>query len=259
MMAQGCRLTSCRAQHSVRGKARGLVFFLGIALWLGPIVQAGELHATVVLDGPAPKPEVLRLESPKEAKALKECGHGVRHSQQLLVAPSGGVQYAVAWLERPTGPPAEAREVTVTLDQRECTFVPHVLIVPLGGRLAIRNSDPVVHNLRIFRDAARFLEQWQQPRAKEVLWEAKEPGRYLMRCGVHPWMYAWVVVAAHRFFGVTNPTGEVIMPDVPPGTYTLRVWHETLGETQRQVTIGQQPTMVTIRLTSEHNNERGSS
>lgn len=223
----------------------------------GAPVQAGELRATVVLDGSAPPPSELRLDHPKEVKALKECGHGVRHSQELLVAPSGGIQYAVVWLEGPTVTLEEEREATVTLDQRECAFVPHVLVVPLGGRLAIRNSDPVVHNLRIFRDAARFLEQWQQPRAKEVIWQAKEPGRYLMRCGVHTWMYAWVVVAAHRDIGVTDAEGQVIMTHVPEGTYTMRIWHETLGEVRREVTMGAQPTRITVPMTPSAN-QRGS-
>lgn len=228
-----------------------------MALVGGASAYAGELHATVVLDGPAPTPSELQLSHPKEVKALKECGHGVRHSQQLLVAPSGGVRYAVAWLDGPTQPPGEPREATLTLDQRECTFVPHVLIVPQGGRLAIRNSDPVVHNLRIFREAARLLEQWQQPRAKEMFWEAKETGRYLVRCGVHPWMYAWIVVSAQRDIGVTDEDGRVIMREVPRGTYTLSVWHETLGETRREVVIGSDITTVTVRLT-HHLHERGS-
>jgi hypothetical protein len=105
-----------------------------------------------------------------------------------------------------------------------------------------------VHNLRIFRDATRLLEQWQQPRAKEAFWEATETGRYLIRCGVHPWMYAWVVVTEHRDIGVTDEDGHVIMQEIPPGTYTLSVWHETLGETHQQVVIGQQPLSVVIRL-----------
>lgn len=223
----------------------------------GAPVQAGELSATVVLDGPAPAPSTLQLDHPKELKALKECGHGVRHSQQLLVAPSGGVQYAVAWLESLAVTPEEQGQATVTLDQRECTFVPHVLIVPRGGRVAIRNSDPVVHNLRIFRDATRILEEWQQPRADGFLWDAKEPGRYLIRCGVHPWMHAWVIVAPHRYFGVTDTEGRVIMREVPAGPYTFSVWHETLGETHRQVVIGNDITTVTVRLIHQ-SNERGS-
>lgn len=228
--------------------ARDLGCFIGIALSFGSVAHAGELHATVMLDGPGPKPSALQLDHPKEVKALKECGHGLRHSQQLLVAPSGGVRYAVAWLESPTVPPEEAREATVTLDQRECAFVPHVLIVPLGGRVAIRNSDPVVHNLRIFREATRLLEQWQQPRANEVFWEAKEPGRYLIRCGVHPWMYAWVVVAEHRDIGVTDAEGHVIMTHIPEGAYTMHVWHETLGERSQPVEVRTGSMRVTIRM-----------
>lgn len=233
------------------------ISYIVMALVGGASAQAGELRTTVVLDGPAPQPSALQLNHPKELKALKECGHGVRHSQQLLVAPSGGVQYAVAWLESPTAAPEEERETTVTLDQRECTFVPHVLLVPLGGQLAVRNSDPVVHNLRIFRDATRILEEWQQPRADGFLWDAKEPGRYLIRCGVHPWMHAWVIVAPHRYFGVTDAEGRVIITAVPEGTYTLRVWHETLGESHHTITIGATPTALTVRMKSS-DNQRGS-
>jgi plastocyanin len=252
MMAQGSGLRARGYGFLLRWLSR---VFVGIVLGYGSAANAGEVRVTVSLDGEAPAPNALQLDSAKEQKALKDCGHSIRHSQRLLVSPSGGVAHAVAWLEIDAAPAQDAREVTVRLDQQACEFVPHVLLVPLGGRLAIDNSDPVVHNIRIFQDGARLLEEWQRPRAETFTWLADEPGRYLVRCGVHTWMHAWVVVTPHRYAVVTNAEGEGIMTDVPEGTYTVRVWHETLGEAHRPIAVGAQLTTVAVQMRSSTNQE----
>lgn len=216
----------------------------------------GELHATVALEGPVPAPEALTLDHPKEQHALKECGGEVRYSERLVVDPSGGISSAVAWLEEPSLPSEPMEPATAVLDQEACAFLPHVLVIPLGGALAIRNSDPVLHNVRIFREGTMLMHEWQQPNAADLTWTFTEPGRFLVRCGVHPWMYAWVIVADHRYFGVTDATGHVIISQVPESPYTLHVWHETLGEVRQRVTIGARPTAVTVRMARHTNDGR---
>ena len=52
-----------------------------------------------------------------------------------------------------------------------------------------------------------------------------------------PWMSAWVVVAANPYHAVTGESGRFTLPRVPPGTYTLEIWHETLGTRRQTVTI----------------------
>lgn len=145
----------------------------------------------------------------------------------------------------------QAEPQAVVLDQRDCLFVPHVLMAPVGGRVALHNADVVVHNVRVFEDATRQWEQWQQPHAADLAFPLDGPGRYLVRCGVHPWMYAWVLITDAQHFGVTGPAGEVIIPSVPDGTYTVHVWHETLGETQQRLSVTAQSARVTI--TMSHN------
>jgi len=221
--------------------------FLAALGWPSPAARGGELHGTVVLEGPVPAPEALTLDHPKERHALKECGGDIRYSQRLVVDPSGGVSSAVVWLDAPSLAP-EARQETAVLDQQHCAFAPHVMVVPLGGTLAIRNSDPVLHNVRIFREGTMLLHEWQQPSAADLTWTFTEPGRFVVRCGVHPWMYAWIVVAGHRYFGVTDAEGRVIISEVPEGHYTMHVWHESLGQTEERVTIGARPAAVTVRM-----------
>ncbi|MFQ5842771.1 MAG: carboxypeptidase regulatory-like domain-containing protein, partial [Thermodesulfobacteriota bacterium] len=58
-----------------------------------------------------------------------------------------------------------------------------------------------------------------------------------VRCEVHPWMSAFVVVTEHPYHGVTDIFGEYEIRDVPPGTYRLKVWHEILGTREKQIDV----------------------
>jgi hypothetical protein len=62
-------------------------------------------------------------------------------------------------------------------------------------------------------------------------------------------MRAWVVVAEHPFFAVSGASGEFALDNVPPGKYTLKIWHETLGAVTRDVTVDDKPvTSVTVEI-----------
>ena len=63
-------------------------------------------------------------------------------------------------------------------------------------------------------------------------------------CDVHAWMKAWIGVVDHPYFAITGADGTWSMSDVPPGTYTLEVWHETLGRQEIEVTVGEQEAVV---------------
>ena len=51
------------------------------------------------------------------------------------------------------------------------------------------------------------------------------------------WMEAWIVVTEHPYYAVSNEVGEFELTDIPPGQYTLRVWHETLGQFEQPVEV----------------------
>jgi hypothetical protein len=62
-------------------------------------------------------------------------------------------------------------------------------------------------------------------------------------------MRAWIVVAEHSFYVITNEQGEFTLDHVPSGTYTLQVWQESLGSTSREVTVSDQGiTTVTVEM-----------
>jgi plastocyanin len=202
-------------------------------------VWAAEVKGTIVLDGPAPEPEVMTIEPKTGPHSTEGCGSLRKISQKLLVDREGGVQNAVVWVGSPSSSPAQLSDLPVVLNQRRCVFDPHVVALVPGQRLAIRNSDPTLHNIRIFREGkpAMLMHQWQKPDAADITWSFTEPGRYTVRCGVHPWMYAWAMVIPERAFAVTDKKGGFLIPDVPPGPHTLRVWHETLGEKELPIQV----------------------
>ena len=119
------------------------------------------------------------------------------------------------------------------LDQKNCNFEPHVLIARRGSPFLIANSDPMAHDVRAFFDEAEMLFRFEMdPFGAPVEQKFERPGIYVIRCGLHKWMYAFVVSAKHPFYAVSNERGEFELRGVPNGTYTLRIWHETLGEAQ---------------------------
>jgi hypothetical protein len=61
-------------------------------------------------------------------------------------------------------------------------------------------------------------------------------------------MRAWVVVADHPFYALSNEAGEFVLSGVPPGTYTLSIWQEALGTATREVTVGAEDARVTIEF-----------
>ena len=212
-----------------------LWFFLPCVL-----VEAAEIKGLVRLDGPLPAAEKLVIEPQKGSHSTEGCGSLVKDSQRLLVDPAGGIQNAVVWLDLPDAAgKGQGSPTPFLIDQNQCVFEPHVVALPAGGEIAVRNSDSVIHNIRIFREGnpSYLMHRWQKPDAADIRWRFSEPGRFIVRCGVHHWMYAWVFVTPGDKVAVTDTQGRFTLADLPAGRFTLHVWHETLGERQLPVEV----------------------
>lgn len=226
------------------------IVVIGIG-WGVATVWADELSGRVQLDGPRPKPVEISVMAKSPQYPIEACGKSKR-SPRLIVSADAGVANALVWLQVSADPQTSA--VTATIDQQACEFVPHVLLVPRGSKVTIGNSDPILHNLRIFRDADMLMHEWQQPAPQPNAISRKfdEAGRFLLRCGVHAWMSAWVIVADHPYYALSDSNGNFTIPQVPPGEYTLQVWHEALGEQQQKVVVNNNEAVpITIHFT-EH-------
>ena len=124
------------------------------------------------------------------------------------------------------------------LNQRNERFEPHVLAVVAGTWVDFPNSDRTYHNVfSLTRDNEFNLGRYASGRSRAVRFE--RPGIVRVFCEIHSHMSAFILVFAHRFFAVTDEDGRYRIDGVPPGTYTLAVWNETVhgDPPRRQITV----------------------
>ncbi len=127
------------------------------------------------------------------------------------------------------------KDRTAVIDQRECKYVPHILSVRAKTQVNVRNSDVVVHNIHVYKGSLAMTQSnfFTQPNSFEAdVGDAflTKPDKYIVGCDIHPWMNAYVWVFSHPYFSVTAKDGTFRIENVPPGTYTLRCWHEGMQE-----------------------------
>ena len=128
----------------------------------------------------------------------------------------------VIYLEGRIGTPSPK---TVTIDQREQTFRPHVVAVVQGGTVEFLNSDPVMHNVYSASAVQRFdLGMFGRGERRDVKFDT--PGVVELRCNVHPKMRAYVLVLENDYFATADEQGNFQISGVPAGRYKLRAWHE---------------------------------
>jgi plastocyanin len=127
-------------------------------------------------------------------------------------------------------------EPRVRLDQRNETFVPHVLAIVAGTTVDFPNNDRTYHNVFSLSKPKTFdLGRYAAGRSKSVRFD--RPGIVRVFCDIHSHMRAYILVFAHRYFAVTDEEGRYRIPNVPPGTYTVVAWHEAMPSVAKRVTI----------------------
>jgi plastocyanin len=208
---------------------------------------AGALKGTIRFVGASLGPKRVAVTTDQYV-----CGKE-KDAEDLVVSRDRGIKNAVIWLQTP--PPGarwEGSSVPVQTDQKECVFVPRVVVVPAGGTVEFLNNDRLLHNLHAASPRENPAFNRTQPKGRTIPIVFKRPEIIRVDCDLHPWMRAWVVVADHPFYALSNEQGEFSLPNVPAGHYTLQIWQESLGTVSRAVTVSDAPvTTVTVEMASK--------
>ena len=136
------------------------------------------------------------------------------------------------------------------MDQRNLTFEPHVLPVPVGASIEFPNNDQVAHNVFSMSRTKSFnLGSYKPGQSKTVIFD--RPGIVELRCDVHAEMAAYILIMENPYFAVTDEKGNFQIPDenylkpagleglsdLAPGNYAIKTWHEKLKSEKSTVAV----------------------
>jgi plastocyanin len=190
--------------------------------------SAGDILGTVRYSGAAP-PQPIPVTKDQTA-----CGQTV--ADESLVVSNGRLANVVVTVQGAPRPAPGAEPVRVTLDQRRCRYVPHVQAAAVGTPLDIENGDPVLHNVHGYLGSSTAFNVALPIQGKKIAKALARPGLVSVKCDVHAWMQAYIVVTDAPF-AVTGGEGTFAIRGVAPGSYTVQAWHERLGERATRVVV----------------------
>lgn len=149
----------------------------------------------------------------------------------------GALSDAVVYIEKIEGKKFNPPAKHAVLDQVDLTFVPHVLPILVGTTVDFPNSDMTRHNVFSPSNVKKFdLGTYAPGSSKSIVFD--KPGVIPLLCHVHPEMSAFIVVLETPYFGVTGENGSYKIQNIPPGKYTLVVWHEFTKRKTQTIEIG---------------------
>ncbi|HVK40706.1 MAG TPA: carboxypeptidase regulatory-like domain-containing protein [Candidatus Kapabacteria bacterium] len=196
---------------------------------------AATVAGSVVFEGTAPAPTPIDMSSDGICAASPDAKSGAGDIQIKDGKVANVFVYVSKGLE---GQRFEAPKEAATLDQKGCRYHPHVVGMMVGQPLKISNSDPTLHNVHPTPKKNKGFNQAQPNQG--MVFEKTFPDEEIMipfSCDVHGWMRSYVGVLSHPFFGVSGADGAFSLEGLPPGTYTVKAWHEKFGEQEQEVTV----------------------
>ena len=227
-----------------RGSTKQDASLYGVQELPGSLVEG-----TVQLQGMAPPPKKIQV-----AQDADVCGK-TREVFPVRVE-NGGIDDAVVWIDDIqrgkafSFPPAQ-------LDQKDCTFLPHIVIMQRGG-VNITSRDPIPHSVHTHAQHNRDYDESTGSLQGEISLSFQHPDMISVRCDLHGWMQAYVVVAKNPYYAITANGGKFKLDEVPKGHYRLKVWSENLGESEQEIVVEEgKPTKADFILKSRAGDASG--
>ena len=199
----------------------------------GPVSNGGTIAGQVMYTGSAVEPEAVEVD-----KDVEVCGQ-TQAAVKVQTDASGGLANAVVRITDITsGKPLGTLGSEFVLDQKGCAYVPSVVIVPVGSSLTVLNSDGILHNIHTTPFDNAPLNKAQPATQAELMSDPFTVPEFIpVGCDVHKWMNATIVAVDNPYVVITGADGSFEITDVPPGAYTVEIWHAELGKQTMTVTV----------------------
>ncbi|HEY1784736.1 MAG TPA: hypothetical protein VGG30_04275, partial [Pirellulales bacterium] len=188
------------------------------------------LSGTFELDGIAPRPAPIIASKDPEV-----CGKHPLFDESVEVGPGGGLANVAIWVRTPkvaVNPKYEGQaDREVVLDNKDCRFEPHVVLMRTSDKLKIKNSDPVGHNSKL--DPSKNAPSnalIPAGVAVETRLPQEENQPVKVGCSIHPWMGGWIVVRSDPYAAISDKDGHFSLSDLPAGKeLEFQLWQEKAG------------------------------
>ena len=236
-------LTSCAARCCLPGAVLSMALLMGCTPAVKPVefftpdaATTATVQGNVTFTGKKPLAKVINMDAEEACQKL----HLAPVFDEVAVvgknqALANAFVYIKSGLEGKTFVPPQT---AVELRQQGCQFVPRVVALRKGQTLAVKNSDPVSHNIHPQPLNNREWNQQQSPGAPDLERRFGFPEVMIpVKCNVHAWMKSYIAVMEHPYFAVTASDGAFRFEGLPPGNYVVAAWHEKFGELTQPLAV----------------------
>ena len=196
----------------------------------------GHLTGRIVVQGTVPSPEELTIDTNDRQYCLSR---GERFTDRsLLVGDAGGLQHAYVMMyfargdnNRPAIHPSyeEAKKQSVVLNNEECRFQPRAIFVRPGQTLEFQNSDTIGHNCHVVTMKNEENISLGAGQSVELSLDNADRVPGIVKCDVHPWMEALLLVRDEPYVAITDSDGRFRIENIPAGEWTFQFWHTRTG------------------------------
>lgn len=197
-----------------------------------PDSEGVTVKGQVTFKGNVPKPKMVQV-----VRDQAFCGESVPDDSLLVDGSSKGIAYVVVNLKEVAAGKALPKKTPLKVDNQGCRFEPSVSLGITGSVLEIQSADPILHNTHILQNEQTFLNVALPPSGRTIRKKLSHRGRLTVRCDAHEFMRASIHIFNHPYFTSTDTTGGWELSGVPPGTYTIQFWHQTLGMKELSITV----------------------
>ena len=134
--------------------------------------------------------------------------------------------------------PRPASLPTKEVAQKDLTFLPALLPIEVGTRVAFPNLDDTYHNIFSYSPTKRFDLGRYRPEERpipSVVFD--KPGLVTLRCDIHEHMRGLILVLSTPHFVMTDTAGRFRLDKLPPGKYTLKAWIDSRTTREKPVEL----------------------